>query len=90
MSASVNSINENMPAEVRALIRNKLSRTGILVIGGCDCGDEKRVQLFANRLQRPVSAADGTWRGLRSYYTDIGMGGYATLGYVTKYPEKTK
>ena len=88
-AASVNAITEGMPADVAAFISSKLSPTAVVVIAACESGMyPEQVQAFANALQRPVSAAKGTCRGLRDDYYEWAMGGYAENGYVTKPPRQ--
>jgi hypothetical protein len=91
VAGSVNSFNQNMPADIAAFIRSKLSSSGTVVIAGCDSGNNARwVQLFADKLRCPVSAAKDDCRGLRTEYFDWAMGGYAEGGYSTKKPRRPK
>jgi hypothetical protein len=75
-----------LPATV-ARIQQKVKPNGVVVFASCESGNTpKRVQEFANKLQRTVSASADTCAALRDYYMDFGLGGFSFDGYVTKHP----
>lgn len=78
-----------MPAEVAALLREKIVPAGLFVLGSCHSGnDPALVQGMADVIGRPVAAAVGVCRGVRAellfgdgvHWT---MGGFAEGGAFT-------
>ena len=69
-----------MPARTAALLRSRIKETGLFVVGSCHGGDDPRLaQEMAEVIGRPVAAARGVCRGVRSELLVDG-GTYWTLG----------